>query len=67
MVYDVLNYGQKTYNIIQYCSTVYRDQEGLVFHRSPLNYFVTSRQDWLGIAKPKNIFRSTYNPSTKLI
>ena len=24
-------------------------------------YFVTSRQDWLGIAKPKNVFRSTKN------
>ena len=31
------------------------------------SYFVTSRQYWLGIAKPKNVFRSTINPSTKLI
>ena len=30
-------------------------------------YFVISRQDWLGIAKPNNVFRSTINPSTKLI
>ena len=29
--------------------------------------FITSRQYWLGIAKSKNIFRLTINPSTKLI
>ena len=30
-------------------------------------YFGTPRQDWLGIAKPKNVFRSTINLPTKLI
>ena len=30
-------------------------------------YFVTSRQYWLGIAKHKNVFKSTINPSTRLI
>jgi len=30
-------------------------------------YFVTSRQDWLGTTKPKNVFKLTKNPSTKLI
>ena len=24
-------------------------------------YFVTPRQDWLGIANPKNVFRSTFH------
>ena len=26
------------------------------FHRSGHNYIVTSRQDWLGITKSKNVF-----------
>ena len=26
-------------------------------------YFVTSKQDWLGIAKPKNVFRAIIIPS----
>ena len=30
-------------------------------------YFVTSRQNWLGIAKLKNVFRSIIDPSTNLI
>jgi len=30
-------------------------------------YFVTSKQDWLGIAKPQNVFRWFINPSMKLI
>ena len=30
-------------------------------------YFVTSKQDCLGIVKLKNVFRSTINPSTKMI
>ena len=30
-------------------------------------YFVISRQYWLGTAKPKNVFRSIINPSTKLM
>ena len=56
-----------------YSRTVYRDHEGLGFFvpkippQNQLNiYFVTSKQDWLGIAKPKNVFRSAINPSTKL-
>ena len=56
--------------IIQYSSTVYRDYEGLGFlaPKYQLNIcFVTSRQDWLGITKPKNVFRSTINPFTQLI
>ena len=31
------------------------------------SYFVRSRQYWLGIAKLKHVFRSTINPSTKMI
>ena len=60
--------------IIQYSSTVYRDHKGLGFlapkyhPKNQLNiYFMTSRQDWLGIAKLKSAFRSTINPSMKLI
>ena len=30
-------------------------------------YFVTCRQDWLGMAKPINVFKSTISPSAKLI
>ena len=61
------------FSIIQYGSTVYKDHEGLGFiaqkhHPNQLDiYFVTSRKDWLGIAKPKNVFRSAKKPSTKLI
>ena len=63
--------------IIQYGSTVctvYRDQLrfGISSPKiSPKNqldiYYMTSNQDWLGKAKPKNVFRSTKNPSMKLI
>ena len=60
--------------IIQCSSTVYKDHEGLGFlvpkylPQNQLNiYFVTSTQDWLGIAKPKNVFRSIINPSAKLM
>ena len=47
---------------------VYMDHRDLGFlakyhPQNQLNiYFVTSMQDWLGIAKPKNVFRSTINP-----
>ena len=35
---------------------------------SALNiYFVTSKAGLVSIAKPKNVFRSTMNPSKKLI
>ena len=37
-------------------------------HQNQFNiYFVTSRQEWLGIAKPKNVYRLTINSSIKLI
>ena len=59
--------------IIQYSSTIYSDHEGSGFlvqkyhPKKPANiYFETSKQDWLGKAKPKDVFRSTINPSTKL-
>jgi len=55
---------------MQYSSTAYRDHEGLGFLASKKQlyiYFATSRQDWLGIAKLKNVFRSTINPSMKLM
>ena len=29
-------------------------------------YFLTVKKYWLGIAKPKNVFRSTLNPSIKI-
>ena len=36
--------------------------------QSQLNiYFKESRQYWLETTKPKNVFRSTINPSNKLI
>jgi len=61
----------KIYCIIQYSSTVYRDYEGLEFlalkyhTKNQLKiYFVTPRQDWLGIAK---CLDTTINPSTKLM
>ena len=54
--------------IIQCNSTVYRHHDAyLKTSPKPAQfYYVTS---WLGIAKPKNLnaFRSTINPSTKLI
>ena len=31
------------------------------------SYLITSRQYWLGIAKLKNVFKLTINPSTKLL
>ena len=55
--------------LLSYSSTVYRDYEGLGFlavKYHPKNqliiYFLIS---WFGIAKIKNVFRSTINPSTK--
>ena len=56
--------------IIQYSRTIYRFGISCPQNitQNQLNiYCVTSRQDWLGIVKPKNVFRSTINPSTKLI
>ena len=62
--------NQSLIPIIQYSSTVYRYRAGLGFlaPKYQLNiYFVTSKQNWLGTAKPKNVFISTINPSAKLI
>ena len=55
--------------IIQYSSTVYRDHYGLGFltpkyyHQNQLSILLCDiyRQDWLDIAKPKNVFVSTIN------
>ena len=47
-------------------SIVYRDWNFLNV-TTKLVCFVTSRQDLLGIAKPKNVSRSTINPCTQLI
>ena len=56
--------------IIQYSSIAYRDCEGLAYHPKARLIFTLwhlYRQDWLGIAMPKNAFRSTINPSMNLI
>jgi len=50
-------------------TTVCLDHEGLGFlvpKYHPKTSLIFS-EGWLGIAKPKNVFRSTINPSTKLI
>ena len=53
---------------------MYRDHEGLFLAqkshaptKQPNVYFVTTWQHFLGIAKPKNVFRSTLNLSYILV
>jgi len=59
--------------IIEYSSTVYRDHKGLGFLAPKLHpknqinvYFVTSRQDWLGIAKPQKCLQINHKPFHKV-
>ena len=58
--------------VVLYTVYIYRDHEGLGIlaqKLSPQNqldiYFLTLWEHWLGIAKPKNVFRSILNPSIK--
>jgi len=60
-------------NEIQYSSTIQRDHEGWgivaqkhILLQSQLNiYILKVGQHWLGIAKPKNVFRSILISSIK--
>ena len=72
-IFIQVNFGGEAWRR-QYSSTAHRDHIGYGLlapkYRPKTSFtfiFVTSRQDWLGIAKPKNVFRLNMMPSMKLI